>query len=329
MTTRRPWRYPRAVEPIVVEVVRAGVVEAAHRVHAVAVRDGVDELVAGDPDRVAFLRSSAKPIQALPVARSCPDLDDEQIVLCCASHLASPEQIAIVERTLVGVGLGPEDLECGEEPTRLCHNCSGKHAGFLALCVARGWDVRGYRLAGHPCQEAMRREVAAATGIAAAALPVGVDGCGVLTYAVPLRVAAGTFVRLRDLDGADRVVAAMQRRPALLRGPVAADAVLMTHLDGWVAKGGAEGCSARAPPTGSASRSRSRTAPTERSAPRSLRSRGCSAFRRRGSPTRSCATAGVRRWGRSGCGARRADPPWVISATDPSQMPKPSIRCAA
>jgi L-asparaginase II len=229
------------VEPIVVEVVRAGVVEAVHRVHAVAVREGVDELVAGDPDRVAFLRSSAKPIQALPVARSCPELDDEQIVLCCASHLASPEQIAIVQRTLAGAGLGPEDLECGEEPTRLRHNCSGKHAGFLALCVANGWDVRGYRSAGHPCQEAMRHEVAAATGIPVAELSVGVDGCGVLTYAVSLRVAAGTFVRLRDLEGADRVIAAMQRRPALLRGPVAADAVLMTRLDGWVAKGGAEG----------------------------------------------------------------------------------------
>ncbi len=241
MTTGRSWRYPRAVQPIVVEVVRAGAVEAVHRVHAVVVRDGVTELVAGDPDRVAFLRSSAKPIQALPVVRSCPDLDDDQVVLCCASHLASPEQIAIVERTLAGAGLGPADLECGEEPTRLCHNCSGKHAGFLALCVARGWDVRGYRLAGHPCQEAMRHEVAAATGIREAELPVGVDGCGVLTYAVSLRVAAGTFVRLRDLEGADRVVAAMQRRPALLRGPVAADAVLMTRLDGWVAKGGAEG----------------------------------------------------------------------------------------
>lgn len=238
------------MEPIAVEVVRAGVVEAVHRVSAVVLRDGHLELAAGDPDRPTFLRSSAKPIQALPVVRARPDLDDEQIALCCASHLARPEQLAVVRRTLAAADATVDDLECGPAATRLQHNCSGKHAGFLALCAACGWERVGYRLAGHPCQEAMRLEVAEATGVSPRALPEGIDGCGVLTFAVPLRTAALSFARLRELEGADRVLRAMRTHPDLLRGPVAADALTMKLLDGWVAKGGAEGLFCASSPGG-------------------------------------------------------------------------------
>ncbi len=229
------------MEPFVVEVTRGGVVEAWHRVQAVAVHDGRVVLAAGDADLVTFLRSSAKPIQALPVVRACPSLDDEQIALCCASHLGRPEQLAVVRRTLAGAGLSEDDLELGPDPTRIEHNCSGKHAGFLALCRARGWDVRGYLAPRHPLQEAMLTEVQAATRLSRDAIATGIDGCGVPTFAVPLRVAADAFVRLRSLEGADRVIAAMRAHPGLLRGPVAADALLIEALDGWVAKGGAEG----------------------------------------------------------------------------------------
>jgi L-asparaginase II len=238
------------VKPIRVEVVRGGVVEAVHTVHAVAVVDGRVALAAGDADRVTFLRSAAKPIQALPVVRSCPELDDEQIVLCCASHLHRPEQVAIVRRTLAAAGATPDDLECGPEPTRLEHTCSGKHAGFLCLCRARGWSHEGYRLAGHPCQDAMLDEVAAATGLSAGAIATAVDGCGVVTFGVSLHAAAASFVRLRALEGADRVVAAIAAHAELLSGPVEADALVNTTLPGWVAKGGAEGLLCASSPDG-------------------------------------------------------------------------------
>lgn len=227
------------MDPIVVEVTRGDVVEARHAVHAVAVRDGRVELALGDPGLVAFLRSSAKPIQALPVVRARPDLDDEEVALACASHLASPEQLAVVRRLLADAPATEDDLECGPDPTRIEHNCSGKHAGFLALCVARGWPTAGYRLAGHPCQAAML----AAVVEAAEAQPVAtaVDGCGVQTFALPLERAAHAYTRLASLEGGERVVRAMRAHPDLLRGPVATDAVLIRELDGWVAKGGAEG----------------------------------------------------------------------------------------
>ena len=93
------------MEPIVVEVTRGSVVEARHVVHAVAVHDvGPSSPAMGDPGLVTFLRSSAKPIQALPGVRARPDLDDEEIALMCASHLAAPEQLAVVRRLLADAG---------------------------------------------------------------------------------------------------------------------------------------------------------------------------------------------------------------------------------
>jgi L-asparaginase II len=235
-------------EVLRVEVTRAGVVEARHRVHAVAVRDGEIVAAAGDPHLVTFLRSAAKPVQVLPLVRARPDLDDEEIAIACSSHLARPEQLAAVRRLLASAPADEAELETGPAPTPIEHNCSGKHAGLLALCRARGWASAGYRLAGHPCQQAMADEVAAAAGVGVRSMPVGVDGCGVVTFALPLDRAAHMFSRLPSLDGGERVVRAMRERPEMLRGPVAADTLLTRRLDGWVAKGGAEGlfCAASA-----------------------------------------------------------------------------------
>jgi L-asparaginase II len=238
------------VDAIVVEVTRGPVVEARHVVHAVALRDGRIELAAGDPSLVTFLRSSAKPIQALPAVRARPSLDDEEIALMCASHLAAPEQLAVVRRLLADAPAREDELECGTDETRIEHNCSGKHAGLLALCRAEGWPSAGYRLAGHPCQDAMLAEVAAAAELEPTTLPTAVDGCGVLTFALTLERAAHAFGRLRSLEGGERVVAAMRAHPDLLRGPVALDVQLVRSLEGWVAKGGAEGLLCAASPDG-------------------------------------------------------------------------------
>jgi L-asparaginase II len=237
-------------EPLVVEVTRGDVVEARHVVHAVVTDGGRPVLAAGDGERLTYLRSSAKPIQALPLVRARPDLDDELVAIACASHLARPEQLAAVRRLLDAAPATLEELECGPEPTRLQHNCSGKHAGMLALCRARGWPSRGYRRSGHPCQQAMLAEVAAAAEADPGDLPTAVDGCGVVTFAMPLRLAAAMFARLPALEGGARVVAAMRARPEMLRGPVAADALFIRALDGWAAKGGAEGLFCACSPDG-------------------------------------------------------------------------------
>ena len=227
--------------PMQVEVTRGGVVEAVHHVHAVAVGDGRVVASAGDTQLVTFLRSSAKPLQALPLVRARPDVGDREVAIACASHMALPEQLEAVRALLAAAPADEDELETGPAPTPIEHNCSGKHAGFLAVCRTRGLEARGYRFEDHPLQREILEEIADAAGVDAAEVPVAADGCGVPTFAFTLERAARLFGELPRLDGGARVVAAMRAHPELLRGPVAADVKLIRTLDGWVAKGGAEG----------------------------------------------------------------------------------------
>jgi L-asparaginase II len=235
------------VDAIVVDVIRGDVVEARHVVHAVAVRDGFVVDAAGDPSLVTYLRSAAKPLQVLPLVRLRPDLEDAEVAIASASHLARPEQLAPVRSLLARAQASEADLECGEAPTRLEHNCSGKHAAMLLLCRERGWPKAGYRLAEHPCQQAMAAEVATAAELPSGQIPTAVDGCGVVTFALTLDRAARVWSRLEELDGGRRVTSAMRALPDLVRGPGEPDTELMRLGEGWVAKGGAEGllCAAR------------------------------------------------------------------------------------
>jgi L-asparaginase II len=236
-----------AVEPMVVVSLRGGQVEARHRVHAVAVTRGEIVESRGNPQLVTLFRSSAKPIQALPVARARSDLDDAEVAIAAASHLHRPDQLDPVRSLLAKAGATEDDLECGAEPTRIEHNCSGKHAAMLLLCRERGWPTEDYRLASHPCQQELVAEVAAAAEVDPASMPTAVDGCGVVTYGLTLERMARVFARIERLEGGRRVAQAMRARPELVRGDGAPDTELMRLGGGWVAKGGAEGllCAAR------------------------------------------------------------------------------------
>ena len=230
-------------EPIVVEVRRNGIVEARHRVHAVAVRNGEVVAAAGDPHLVCFMRSSSKPIQALPLARARRDLDDADLAIASASHRATDDQIAAARALLAKAPATEDDLECGLQegrpPQRIFHNCSGKHAGMLALARAHDWPTANYRLADHPVQLAARNaHVEAAQSEPTA---TAIDGCGVVTFAFPLDRMAHAFARLAHLDGGDRVTRAIRTRPDLVGGPDGADFRFMQRAPGWFAKGGAEG----------------------------------------------------------------------------------------
>jgi L-asparaginase II len=232
------------MDPLRVTARRGDVVEAVHRVHAVAVQDGAVVAEAGDSGLVAFMRSSSKPLQAVPLARARDDIDERDLAIASASHLADDAQLAAVRALLAKAPAGEDELECGPEgnpPSRLKHNCSGKHAGMLALCRARGWRSEGYRLEGHRVQREMLAVHAEAAEVAKDELPTAVDGCGVITFAMPLERMAHAFARLPDLEGGERVAAAMRAHPDLIRGPLATDTRLMKALPGWIAKGGAEG----------------------------------------------------------------------------------------
>ena len=220
-------------------------VESRHRVGAVRV--GPDGKVAeerGDSGLVTFMRSAAKPIQALLLVRCYDDLADEDVAIAAASHGARAEQLAAVRELLERAGATEDDLECGPvDGSRLMHNCSGKHAGFLCVCAARSWPFEDYRLREHPLHQEVVAVLDEAAGLAGNVIPFAVDGCGVVTFGLSLERMAFAFGRLirGELEGAERVTTAMRAHPALVEGPGHAATEIMQAVPGAVAKGGAEG----------------------------------------------------------------------------------------
>jgi L-asparaginase II len=253
-----------------VVVRRGGHVESVHR-FAWRLTEPDGAVRGGGDAGPVFVRSAAKPFQALPAVAAAVlerfGLGERHLAVACASHGGDDQHLARVAETLAACGMGEADLGCGPltprdaraaaglrgPPRRIHHNCSGKHALGLALCVAQGWPVAGYLDAGHPLQRGMRASIARATETPSEALPDAVDGCGMRTYALGLgRLAAG-FGRLAagqlGPEG-DRVAAAMTAHPALVAYPGAIDTELMAAAPGVVAKIGAEAVIAIGAPDG-------------------------------------------------------------------------------
>jgi L-asparaginase II len=245
---------------------RGGLPESEHRV-AWCVADPGGTVLAGDGDLPVFLRSAAKPLQALPAVRAgVPErfgFGDRHLALASASHGGGPDHVALAGEMLSAAALSEDDLGLGplapRDPsvdapaTRLTHNCSGKHAFALAHCVAEGWDAGGYLSSRHPLQEGMRAAVAEAGGAQPDDVPHGTDGCGMCTFHLPLRALAAAFARLAGGglgEPGERIAAAMRAHPELVAYPGAIDTELMRAEDGAVAKVGAEGVLAIGLPDG-------------------------------------------------------------------------------
>lgn len=247
-------------------MVRGGTTESVHRFHAVAVRRGRIIARVGDPDRLTFYRSASKPFQALPLVEDGV-LDHfgfgwRELALACGSHSAETGHVEVVRGMMDRMGFEEEALECGghwplkedaalrflemgRPPGRLDSNCSGKHAGMLALARFHGWDARGYVKEDHLVQRRMLRESVRWTGLPAGEISTGVDGCGVVCFAVPLRVMALSFARFasaaRAGEGAREVFGAMTTHPFLVAGTGRLCTELMQAMPGIMAKVGAEG----------------------------------------------------------------------------------------
>ena len=252
-----------------VEVTRGGVVESVHRVHAAVVDAGGRlRAFAGDPDRVTFLRSAAKPLQALPLVEDGAferfGVSLEELALCCGSHSGSAEHTRVAARILEKAAVTGEALACGPhppfddearrelaeahlEPGRIHNNCSGKHAGMMLLARARGWDPADYHRPGHPVQQRMLVEVARWTRMPVEAIAQATDGCGVVCFALPLRQMAVAFagfaaaVRAGE-RGPSLVFEAMTTFPRMVAGEGRICTELMRQAAGRLfAKVGAEG----------------------------------------------------------------------------------------
>ncbi len=244
--------------PVVAHVVRSGFVESVHRgLAAVTAPDGSLERSVGDPRTPIFPRSSLKPLQAVASLRAGAPLAAQALALACASHTGEPRHLRGVQEVLAASGLSVADLRntpgrpgeesaladwlrAGRGDESLAQNCSGKHAGMLAACVASGWPTAGYLDADHPLQRLVLATVAELTAERIVAL--GVDGCGAPVPVFPLVGLARAFGRLAAAaDGPERRVAdAMRDHPAFVGGLDRPDSDLMAGVPGLVAKLGAE-----------------------------------------------------------------------------------------
>ncbi len=243
-----------------VDVTRGERVESTHDIAACACDDtGTVLLQCGTIDVPVFLRSAAKPFIAAAAVRAGVverfGLTQPEVAIMCASHVGEPLHLETAASILAKIGATVDDLQCGGKPTALHNNCSGKHAGILALATLRGESRAGYLDATHPVQREILAFCARAFDDRSIPERIGIDGCGIPTFATPLRAAARTFARLATLRGfeaADRsaletVRDAMAAHPWMVSGTGRFDTDLIAATDGSVvAKGGAEGVHASA-----------------------------------------------------------------------------------
>lgn len=260
-------------EPLV-EVRRGAITESRHRGHVAAVKaNGTIISYIGVPETVTFLRSSAKPFQAVPLlvsgAADYFGFTDEEVALACASHNGEPMHTSLVASMLKKIDLGPEALKCGvhepysasaaahlratgESPTALHNNCSGKHAGMLAVARHLGAPIENYYAAENPVQLAIGHVMSKFSGVAIEDLAVGVDGCGVPVFGITVKAMALAFARLiappEDFDNSTRdacarIVKVMTTYPELIGGSSdRLDTEIMKAAPGKiVSKVGAEG----------------------------------------------------------------------------------------
>ncbi|HEY9855483.1 MAG TPA: asparaginase [Stenomitos sp.] len=247
---------------LLAEATRGDWVESRHYGWAVLV-DAHGHVVEEIGDAVeVFARSSLKPFQAMPLLLSGAadrlGLTETELAIACSSHSGTERHVAEARSILEKAGVDPAYLHCGahlplyeptaermrcahEAPTPLHNNCSGKHAGMLAVCQDQGWDLATYYRFEHPLQQEIRRYLADLTGLRPEDLVAGIDGCGIPAWRLPLRSLAVAFARLVADPRLERLERAMAHHPDLVAGEGRFDTILMEAAGGHlVTKAGAE-----------------------------------------------------------------------------------------
>jgi L-asparaginase II len=261
----------RVLEGPTVVVVRGDYVESRHRVaYAVVSCDGQVLSSSGDIEEPVFMRSSAKPLVcAAIVASGAADKFNftlQEVAIIAGSHSGEPHHVETVRGILQKIGLDENALRCGahppfhepsalaltlagEQPKQVHNNCSGKHAGMLALAVFRGVAVENYISRDHPVQAEILAACADMLAVRPESMPIATDGCGTPVIAVPLRTGATFYAKLSNPEmlgdrwrlALSHVCRAMLRHPENVGGTGRFDTDLMSATQTVICKSGAEG----------------------------------------------------------------------------------------
>lgn len=258
--------------PVLITLTRGALTESLHRGSLCIAGPGGDGVVAlGDIDQKVYPRSAIKVLQALPLVESgaadAAGFTDRELALACASHSGEIVHAETVRAMLARSGLTESALACGSHwpmnedashalaasggrPSALHNNCSGKHAGMLALAQHLKATPEGYECVDHPVQQCVRRAIEEMTGEAATPEVCAIDGCSVPTWAMPLKGLAGAFAKLATLSGmgeerikaARRLMHACASEPLMVEGTGRFGTGVMERFgDKAFVKGGAEG----------------------------------------------------------------------------------------
>ena len=235
-----------------VRLLREGILESTHRVQAVVCDNrGRALLVAGNAEMATFVRSALKPFQALAVTTTGTlerfGLTDRDLAIICSSHKARIDQVRQVFNILWRSDIDPTLLQCPTPEGKrspLEYNCSGKHAGMLAVCQQRNWPLNSYLQRSHPVQQLILQKIAELLRMPAEEFISARDDCGTPTYMMQLGQIASLYAQLSSGDTLDmeRIARAMVHHPTMIAGAGEFDTELISLSQGQlVSKSGAEG----------------------------------------------------------------------------------------
>lgn len=258
--------------PVLIEVTRGPLIESRHRgAVAIARADGTMALTLGDTSSPVFPRSAIKALQSLQLietgAADACKFGDEELALACASHTGTHRHTEIAARMLQKTGLAEPDLECGIHqplgakasrtlwqsngtPSQLHNNCSGKHAGMLAVAKQLDEPLSGYTQPTHPVQRRVHALLSELSGLPLGNDTLGIDGCSLPNWAMPLKDMAHVFAKMMSGTGLsperqkafERLFKACWNEPELIAGAGRTDTQVLSEHHGEVfIKTGAEG----------------------------------------------------------------------------------------
>jgi L-asparaginase II len=253
----------KMTNPIIAEVIRGSIVESRHTgAYAFCDASGGVALSAGDIETAVYPRSAVKAFQCLPLIESgAADhfaLTDEEIALCCASHDGEPDHVRVARAILAKIGVDEICYQCGahyptsrvaafelvregKEAQQVHNNCSGKHAGMLALARHLGVDTKDYVSPDHPVQLVIAKAMGEICDIDLSSAPMGIDGCSVPTWAMPIKNTAMGFARLPLSKAGERIIGSARQNPFMIAGTSRFDTKIMKAVPRLFIKYGAEG----------------------------------------------------------------------------------------